>query len=574
MTATTLTRQKSKRTVKSFFPILEWLPKYQASFLRLDLIAALTVWALLVPEAMAYAGIAGMPPETGLYAAPLALIGYAIFGTSKHMNVGPSSTVAALSLSVVIGFAAVGSEEFIALTIILAILTGIMLVLAGLFRLGVLADFLSRPVLDGFVVGVAITVLVGQLDKLLGFEPEHADFVPELLAIFANLGQIHWATFIFGMICLTLLFLMHRYTPKIPAALTVMILAILVSYLVDLESAGVHIVGEIPAGLPPFGLSQGVSVSDILALIPGAAAIGLVAFAESIAVARSYATKFNYKVEADQELIALGVANAGAGFSGGFVVDGSLSKTAASVGAGAATQMVSIIEGIAVLITAAFLTPLFYYLPEAALAAIVIHAVWHLINYRQIWQYRHVTGLDFWTSLVAAVGVLAIGILQGILLAVFLGLLGLLVGAKSSSSSVLGKVPGETTYRSLESYPDGETYPGLLVLRFNGSLFFANAPDFADEIREGVAAFEPDIVLVDSESITDIDATAIIAISELSDELTQTGIELRFARVRETVMDVIRRSEEGETLDPERFYISVQAGVDAYLSETEPSTES
>ena len=565
MTTTTLTRQKSKRTFKSFFPILEWLPKYKGSYLRLDVIAALTVWALLVPEAMAYAGIAGMPPETGLYAAPLALIGYAIFGTSKHLNVGPSSTVAALSLSVVVAFAVAGSEEFIALTITLAILTGILLVIGGLFRLGVLADFLSKPVLDGFVVGVAITVLVGQLDKLLGFEPEHADFIPELLAILANLGQIHRATFIFGLICLALLFLMHRYAPQIPAALTVMILAIVVSYLVDLESAGVHIVGEIPAGLPPFGLPEGVALSDALALIPGAAAIALVAFAESIAVARSYATKFNYKVEGDQELVALGAANAGAGFSGGFVVDGSLSKTATAVGAGATTQMVSIIAGIAVLITAAFLTPLFYYLPEAALAAIVIHAVWHLINYKKIWRYRPITGLDFWTSLVAAVGVLAVGILQGILLALFLGLLGLLIGSKRSASSVLGKVPKETTYRSLERNPDSKTYPGLLILRFDGPLFFANAPDFADEIREGITAFEPRVILIDCESITDIDATAIFTIAELSEELERTGVDLRFARVRQHVMDVIRRADVEESIEPDTFYTSVHAGVNSIL---------
>ena len=569
MTATTLKRQKSKRTFKSFFPILSWLPSYKTSAIRPDLIAALTVWALLVPEAMAYAGIAGMPPEAGLYAAPLALIGYAIFGTSRHLNVGPSSTVAALSLSVVAGFAAVGSEEFVALSIALAIITGILLVLAGLFRLGVMADFLSKPVLDGFVVGVAITVLVGQLDKLMGFEPEHADFMPEILAFIVNLGQTHWLTFTFGMACLVLLFLMHHYTPKIPAALTVMVLAIAFSYLLDLESMGVHIVGEIPAGLPPFGFPEGVTIVDIVALIPGASAIALVAFAESIAVARSYATQFNYKVDADQELVALGAANAGAGFSGGFVVDGSLSKTATAVGAGATTQMVSIIAGIAVLITAVFLTPLFHYLPEAALAAIVIHAVWHLINYRKISQYRGITSLDFWTAVVAALGVLAIGILQGILLAVFLGLLGLLFGIKASTTAVLGKVPGEKTYRSLENYPDSETYPGLLIVRFDGSIFFANAPDFVDEIRAGVEAFHPAVILVDCESITSIDATAIIAMSELNNELDRAGITLRFARVRQTVINVMKRSRDGQALDPDRFYVSVQAGVDAYLQETD-----
>lgn len=567
MTTTTLKPKRAKRTLRSFFPILEWLPKYKTSFLRVDIIAALTVWALLVPESMAYAGIAGMPPETGLYAVSLALVAYAIFGTSKHLHVGPSSTVAALSFSVVIGFAAVGSDEFVALTITLALLTGFMLILGGLLRLGVLADFLSRPVLDGFVVGVAITIVIGQLDKLLGFEPESADFVPEILAFIGNLDQIQWATFLVGMTCLALLFLMHRFTPKIPAALTVMLLAILVSYLLDLESYGVHIVGEIPAGLPSYGLPEGIAISDIVAMVPGAVAIALVAFSESIAIARTYATKFNYKVDADQELIALGASNVGSGFSGAFVVDGSMSRTTAAINAGASSQMVSIIIAVAVLITAAFLTPLFYYLPEAALAAIVIHAVWHLIQYKKIWQYRSITGLDFWTSLVAAVGVLAFGILEGILMAVFLGLLGLLIGTKGRTSAVLGKVPGVNVFRSLEHYPDGETYPGLLIVRFDGSLFFANAPDFADEIREGIALYQPKVVLVDGESISDIDATAIITMRELHDELRKLDIDLRFASMKSYVMEIIERTDAVERIGPDRFYASIQTGVDAYLAE-------
>ena len=569
MTSTTLTRLKKKRTFKSFFPILEWLPRYQSSFLRPDIVAALTVWALLVPEAMAYAGIAGMPPETGLYAAPLALIGYAIFGTSRHINIGPSSTVAALSLSVVVGLAVAGTPEFIALSITLAIVTGILLIIAGLLRLGVLADFLSRPVLDGFIVGVAITVAVGQLDKLLGFEPEHPNFVPEVLAFIANIAQIHGPTFIVGMICLAALFLMHRYTPKIPAALAVMVVAILISKLLDFEGLGIHIVGEIPAGLPPVGLPDDFSIRQVVKLLPGAAAIALVAFAESVAVARSYATRFNYRIEADQELLALGVANAGAGFSGGFVVDGSLSKTAASVGAGATTQMVSIIAGIAVLITAAFLTPLFYYLPEAALAAIVIHAVWHLINYKKIWQYKPITGLDFATALVATAGVLTLGILEGILLAVFLGLVGLLLGTKARTTLVLGKVPGETSFRALEHYPQGETYPGLLIVRFDGSLFFANAPDFADEIRAGVVLIQPrpKVVLVDAESINSVDATAVITIKELEAELQRDGVDLRFARVKTHVMEVMRRVDIEDVVEAGHFYGSVQEGVDAFLGE-------
>jgi SulP family sulfate permease len=569
MTTTTITAQKPKRTFVSFFPIVQWLPGYQSAWLRPDLIAALTVWALVVPEAMAYAGIAGMPPEYGLYAAPLALLGYAIFGTSRHLNVGPSSTVAALSYSVVIGLAAAGSDDFIALTVTLAIITGILLIIGGLLRLGVLADFFSKPVLDGFIVGLAITIVVGQLDKLLGYEVEGLDFVPDVLLILKDIGMTHWPTLVVGLVSLVLLFLLEEYVPKIPAAITVLFLAIAVSALLDFESMGIHIVGEIPAGLPPVGLPEGLTLEQVRALLPGAAAIALVAFAESVAAARSYATKFNYKIEADQELIALGAANAGAGISQGFCVDGSLSKTAASVQAGAKSQMVSIIAAVVIIITIVALTPLFYALPEATLGAIVIHAVWHLINFKKLARYREVTNLDFWTAVVAMLGVLALGILQGFLMAVFIGLLALLVGTKYRTTSVLGKVPGEKVYRGLENCPEGETFPGLLILRFDGSLYFANAPDFADEVRAGVEMSDPRprVVLVDGESINGIDATAIDTITELYDELKRSDISMRFARVRANVMEIMQRAGLDETIGADHFYLSIHAGVDAFVEE-------
>jgi high affinity sulfate transporter 1 len=568
MTTTTITPQKTKRSFKSFFPIVEWLPKYQGSWLRFDVIAALTVWALVVPEAMAYAGIAGMPPEYGLYAAPLALIGYAIFGTSKHLNVGPSSTVAALSFGVVIGLASSGSDEFISLTIMLAILTGILLIIGGLLRMGVLADFFSKPVLDGFIVGLAITIVVGQLDKLLGYEVETADFVPEILALLSEFGMTHWPTLVVGLVSLALLFLMERYVPKVPAAITVLFLAIIVSALVGFEDMGIHIVGEIPAGLPPIGLPGGIELEQVLALLPGAAAIALVAFAESVATARSYASKFNYKVNADQELIALGASNTGAGISSGFVVDGSLSKTSAAVEAGAKSQMVSIIAAVIILITIVALTPLFYALPEATLGAIVIHAVWHLINFKKLARYRKVTSLDFWTAVIAMLGVLVLGILEGLMLAVFIGLLALIIGTKMRSTSILGRVPGEKIFRGLENYPEGQTYPGLLILRFDGSLFFANAPDFADEVRAGIEITEPkpNVVLIDGESINGIDATAINTIVELNDELERKDISLRFARVRANVMEIIQRAGLDEIIGREDIYTSVHEGVDAFLA--------
>ncbi|HFE66180.1 MAG TPA: sulfate permease [Chloroflexi bacterium] len=562
-----------KRPLKSFFPILTWLPAYQKTWLRGDVIAALTLWALLVPEAMAYAGIAGMPPETGLYAAPLAMVAYAIFGTARHLNVGPSSAVAALSFSVIIGLAAVGSPEFITLSIALAFVVGLMLIIGGLLRFGVLADFLSRPVLDGFVVGVAISIAVGQLDKMLGFVPEGYDFVPDGLKFIGHIGQTHIPTFVVGAASLALLFALHKYTPKLPGALIVLFLSIALSSIFNFSGVGIHIVGQIPAGLPDFGVA--VSLKDLLRVVPGAAGVALVAFAESVAIARSYGTKHGYEVDANQELVAIGAANIGSGFSGAFVVDGSMSRTAAGESSGANSQMVSLIAAIAVLITAAALTPLFHNLPEATLGAIVIHAVYKNISFSKIKQYRSITRLDYVTAVVAAVGVLAFGLLEGLIMAALLGLVALLYGTKQRSTIVLARVPGTDFYRGMENNEVGETYPGLLILRFDGSLFFANVHDFITAVRKAIAAADPQpkVVLIDSESINGIDATAVIALKEFQKQLAESGIQLRFAYVKTAVMDVMERGGLTETIPPEHFYPFVQAGVDAFLAEQESTTD-
>jgi len=558
--------------LKSFIPILAWLPKYQRDWFRPDLVAALTLWALLVPEAMAYAGIAGMPPETGLYAAPLALIAYAIFGSSPHLDVGPSSAVAALSFSVVagiLGVSAVQSQEWVLLTIALALMVGVLLILGGFLRLGVLADFLSRPVLDGFVVGVAISIAVGQLDKVLGYEPEGYNFVPDLVQFIAHINLIHWPTAIVGGISLALLFAMHRFTPKLPAALIVLFLSIVASSLLDFEAMGIHIVGEIPAGLPEFGIPEGLSLGDLLTVASGAVGVALVAFAESVAIARSVGTKFGYEVDANQELIAVGASNLGSGFSGSFAVDGSMSRTAAAVSSDGKTQMVSLIAAVAILITAAALTGLFYNLPEATLGAIVIHAVWNNISFSKISQYRSITRLDYVTAIVAMLGVLALGLLEGLLLAAGLGLVVLLFETKSRNTSVLGKVPDTNIYRDIKHYPDGETYPGLLIIRFDGMLFFANAHDFVNTVRKAIAAADPPprVVVLDSESINDIDATAVITLREFRKQLHQSGIEIRVARVKTNVFAIMERAGLEDDIPAHHFYPTVQAAVDAFLAE-------
>jgi high affinity sulfate transporter 1 len=564
---TALKPQNNKRTLKSLFPIIDWLPRYDKSWLRWDVIAALTVWALLVPEAMAYAGIAGMPPQTGLYTAPLALLGYALFGSSRHLNVGPSSTVAILSFAIIGGMAVAGGAEFIALTTGLALLTGVLLIVAGMLKLGVLADFLSKPVLGGFVIGLAITIAFGQLGKILGYGVEADGFFREVLKFVQDINKIHFPTLIVGVISLAILFLMHAYTPKIPAAITVLLLAIGASAALNLHDVyGVHIVGEIPAGLPPMGLPD-VSLRDYIHLVPGALAVALVGFAESVAAARSYATKFGYEVDANQEMIGLGVANLGSGVSGGFVVDGSLSKTAAAVGSGAKSQMVSIFAAIFIVITVLFLTPLFYSLPEATLGAIVIHAVWKLINFHKLRRYYAIKKADFWAALVALLGVLVFGLLGGLLMAVVLSLFYLLMSVKNPHAAILGKLPGRSAFRSLENFPDAETYPGLLIFRFDSLLFFANAPNFRELVR---AALEqtPDtkVFLVDGESINYVDVTAIDMLDELHDELKDSGIELWFSGIIMDVYETLERADLVEKVGPDGFHPSIHAAVEHYQS--------
>ncbi len=304
-----------KSLLQRYLPILDWLPGYRwGDDLRWDLIAGITVWALLVPEAMAYAGIAGVPPEAGLYAAPLALAGYAIFGTSRQLFVGPSSTVAIVSASVVGGIVAASGADFWTVTSWLAIVTGIVLVVLGLARMGWVSNFMARPVLDGFIIGLAITIAVGQLDKMFGIESEGSNTIREFGSILRQFPDWDVPTMIVGFVSLAVLFLMHKYTPRIPAALTVVIGSILLSAMFGFEDLGIHIVGEIPAGLPPLGIPawpEGVPLGD---LVLGALAVTIVAYAESLAAAKTYARKHNYVVDANQELIGLGVANLGAGF--------------------------------------------------------------------------------------------------------------------------------------------------------------------------------------------------------------------------------------------------------------------
>ena len=560
---------------RRFVPMAAWVPGYGGRHLRGDLVAGMTVWALVVPEAMAYASLAGMPPETGLYTALVAPVLYAVFGTSRQLNVGPSSTVAVMSAAVVLPLAGGDPERAVSLTVALAMIVGVLFVVAGVLRLGFIADFMSKPVLDGFIVGLALTIAAGQLHKLFGVHVEADNFVQDIGFLVRDIGETVPATLAVGAVSLVLLFVLEEWAPKIPAALVVTVLSIVSVSLFDLEARGVEVIGEIPSSLPVPGLPTEVSWAEIGMLLPGALGIVVVGFAESIAAARSYASRHRYQVDADQELIALGAANVGAGIAGGFVVDGSLSKSAAADQAGQRTQMASVVLGAAVFVTILFLTGLFENLAEATLGAIVIHAVWRLIKFGKVGRYRPVRRGDFAAGLAALVGVLAFDILTGLAIAVVVSMLVLLARASRPRWAVLGRVrdggphaPDETCFRDVTTRPDAHTPDGLVILRFDAALFFANAPVFKKAVLDSIdAAHHPvRVALVDAEGITDIDSTALAMLDELTSELDERGIELWVARMNPGVAATTLRYRHIAEVHPDRTYPTVRSAVDAFSS--------
>ena len=529
---------EEKTLLQRYLPIVDWLPAYRwGEWFRFDVLAALTVWALLVPEAMAYAGIAGVSPEVGLVTAPLALIGYAIFGSSRHLFVGPSSTVAIISASVVAPLAGSDDELYLSLTIWLAVFTGVFFVALGLARMGWIANFMASSVLSGFMVGLALVIAVGQLDKILGVESEGGNVLQELGSMLEQFTDWDWPTIAVGAAALAALFLIEEFAPTLPGALIVMLVAIAASAIFDFEGGGIHVVGEIPAELPSLSLPEWPGWDLMSDILVGALAVIVVAFAESYAAAKTYASKFGYQVDANQEMIGLGAANLGAGLSGGFVVDGSLSKTAAGVDAGQKTQMTSIVTAVFVLITIVALTWLFEPLPEAVLGAIVIHAVWKLIDFSDFVFYWQTRKDDLVLAVAAFLGVILIDILQGILIGIVLSLVALIYRASFPQGAELGRVEdeeGNFEFVDADSNPDAETLPEVVAYRQTGSLIFSNAAAFSQQAREllwkrtGPPATD---LVVDCEQMADLDITGAEEIVALSEELQAADVELWLARL-------------------------------------------
>jgi high affinity sulfate transporter 1 len=552
-------------------PVFTSLRGYRRTWLGSDVIAGLTVWAVLVPEALAYATIAGVSPVVGLYAAPAALLLYAALGSSRHLVVGPMSATAALSAATVAEFAAQGRAEFAAFTAALAIAVGAAALVAGIARLGFLANFISEPVLKGFIVGLALTIIMGQLPALFGVEKGSGNFFAKLWDLITKLGDVNGATFAVGALSLAVVLVLRRVAPAVPASLVAVVLGVASVKLLNLDDHGVAIVGHIDSGLPSVQVPD-VSTGDFGDLIGPALGVMLVGFAEGLGAAKTYATRAHYDIDANRELLGLGAANVAAGLASGMVVNGSLSKTAVNGSAGAKSQLSGLVCAALTVVTLLLLTGLFEDLPEATLAAVVIAAVIELVDIGAIVAlYRVYSGAlgraygvaarpDFIAAVAAMAGVLVFDTLPGLFIGIAISLVLLLYRSSRPHVALLGRVAGAPgRYVDVERHPEDLPPPGVVVLRVESGLFFANAEHVRAAIRAHVGE-DTRAVVLDAQTTPFIDVSAARMLRELARDLQRDGVAFVIARDIGQVRDVLRSEDPGALVE---VLTSVQDAVDA-----------
>jgi sulfate permease, SulP family len=549
-----------------YVPISRWLPGYPKAWFRPDLTAAVTSWGVMVPVALAYAGLAGVPPELGLVTAFTAMAAYAVFGTSRHLKVTVSSTMAVMSASAVAGLAGGDPAAYLAFTAALALTVGVMLVAAGLARLGFISDFLTKSVVTGFIIGVAITIIIGQLPKILGVPSLDGSLPEQLVQLVSQLPDTNPVTLAVGLSSLLLILVLRRISPRIPGPLIALVLGILAVSLLGLGTYDVSVVGEVATGMPLPSIPT-VPLTSIPYLILSAAGIVFLAVGESVGAGRAYAAQRGYQIDPDQEMVALGAANLTSGLFGGFTADASLSQTATAETAGAKSQLSSLITAGLILATAVLLAPLFQNLPNAVLGAIVIAATLGLINIDEMHRYWRWRRTDFVIALTAMVGVLLTTVLTGMIVAVLLSVLLLLYRASRPYVAVLGWLPERAaTFGDLARHPDAEPVPHLVIVRLDAPLYFFNANVAKGQILDIVAAQEPPPrgVLIDLAATADLDVTTTDMLFELVADLRSRSIEVLVAQVRGTVRDRLRKTGLMDELGEDRVYLSIGSAVNDF----------
>ena len=551
--------------LKKYIPILGWLPAYRSTWLRQDLLAGLTTAAVVIPQAMAYAALAGLPVEVGLYASLTPMVVYVLLGTSRVLSVSVTSTISLLTASVLTTIVpAIDPSEMLIAAGTLAVLVGLLLILAGIFRLGFLANFISTPVLAGFKAGIGMVILVGQIGKALGFSVPKGGFVVTVLATVQGLGDANWAAILISLLVLAILVLLPHFNRRIPAALVAVALSMIVAFFLNRAGWEVKLVGEIPAGFPSFQMPELTLIRNML---PGALGIALISFIESIAAARAFADQDDLALDANQELIALGAANAVGGFFQAYPGGGGTSQTAVNQASGAKTQVAALVTALVVALTLLVLAPLVSLIPGPALAALVLVAAAGLINlgeFRAIRQYR---STELIWALVAFGGVLMLGTLNGILVAVAVSVLMLMHAANHPPAYAVGRKPGTDTFRSLEDHPEDETFPELLIMRTEGRLNFANAPNAREKLHQLVVEYTPRVVILECSAIPDIEYSALMVLTEAESKMARAGVSLWLVGLNPEPFQRIRASPLGQVLGDERMFPTLGQAVNFYLEQ-------
>lgn len=549
-----------------------WLRAYEARWFRYDLIAGVSVAALVVPKALGYAGIVGVPIEYGLYAAAAGALIYALFGSSRQISTGPSSALAAVA-----GGAAVlvGVTEGDALPLVswVTLLAGVLFVLLALLRMGWISQFLSKAVVKGFLFGAALEVIVGELPKLTGTSAEGTNAWRELGSWLRSLGSTDATTLLVGIASLGLILGIRYWRRRLPGALVLVALGILVTRVLDLDIA---LVGEVPSGIPSVVLPDiGYLTANLTVVIPAAIGVLLIGFSQSAGDAREFASKHGYRVDINQESVAQGLANLGSGLVQGIPVSTSLSASSLNDQSGAKTQMSSLVTGLLVVLTMLFLAPLFSDLPKAVLAAVIIDAVvFGMIDVPAMRRLFKVKRFDFWIAVAAIVGVLTFGVLAGVIIGIVLSMVWLVRVSTHPNIVELGNQPGTQVFRDLENLEDGITFPGLLIIRFDGGLFFANADTLDDRLRELLLDREPRVrtVVLDCGSVNFIDAQGAEKLRELHGLATDQGLAIHLSNLKANVAEVLAADGLFEVYGAGRVHTKTYLAVQAHLEEGAPPT--
>jgi SulP family sulfate permease len=561
------TQPQPSNGIIRFIPGLALFKSVNPALLRTELVVAVTVFAVLVPSAMAYGDLAGVTPVAGLYVALGAMVMYALFGSSRQLITGPEATTAIMTAAAIAPLAGGDPVRYAALAALAAILVGVLSILAGIVKLGFITDFLSKPILVGYIFGTSLIVIGSQLGKMFGIKLESDQFFRQTIELISRLDEAHLLTIAIGVVCMMALLSMRRANRALPGPLIVVVLAIVLSAVFDLQARGVAVVGAVPAGLPRLTIPA-VNVQDIFTLLPAALALTILIYADEILTARVFATRHGQKIDANQEFIALGMANIGAGLLTGFPAATSGSRTAVADQMGGKTQWVGLIAAALTIVFLLFFTPLLAPLPTVTLGAIIIVASLGLLDVAAFRFLRRVRPSEFWLAVVTAFGVLTVGILQGILVAVMLSLINVIHHISRPHDALLDDVDasGGTIYRGVADKETSLTEPGLIVYRFDAPLVFANAAFFTERLEELVtnAGTGLKCVIFDAEAISDFDSTAAEALENLDANLERIGVELWIARANKPLRDLLLVTGLTKRLGKDNIYPSVRAAVTAY----------